>query len=136
MNKPIYKSIAPIMDNRLLDDYKTASKIRPVPIEINLNNQGIYFNNCFVNNKMKYDEKYVNNQSNSKYFQEQLIAIVDIIKNIYKSDSILEIGCGQGYLFNLLTSYGYNVSGYDPAYTGKNKNIKKEYFGFKTIIQN
>lgn len=82
---------------------------------------------------MDYDDSYQNEQNYSQYFVDYLNEIVSyLIKNNFQDKKIVEIGCGKGWLTELLEKRGFkNIYGFDPAYEGVNPNITKDYFSEK-----
>ena len=90
---------------------------------------GFTYNADFIPEKMHYDQRYVNEQSNSPIFQQHLDDMTALLAaGKYASQNVIEIGCGQGIFLERLHNAGFSVSGYDPAYTGSASYIHKEYF--------
>lgn len=93
------------------------------------NNCGFVFNSTFDNSLMNYDKNYQNEQSYSLCFKDHLNSVTQLlVKNGFLTKNLIEVGCGKGYFLEQLTNAGFNVTGFDPAYEGSNKNIIKEYF--------
>lgn len=87
------------------------------------------FNASFNIAHMHYDEHYQNEQAHSGFFQDYLSSIVDLFtRSAFNNKKIIEIGCGKGYFLELLVEQGFNVTGFDPAYTGSNTRVIKDYF--------
>jgi hypothetical protein len=91
-------------------------------------NSGLIYNADFNPELMKYDENYQNEQAISPSFQKHLDSVVEIIKRTLGKYSLVEVGCGKAYFLELLQSEGVEITGFDPAYEGKNTSIEKRYF--------
>ncbi len=88
-----------------------------------------YFNKEFGN--LRYDSSlYQNTQDNSKKFLSHLLDVSSFVGRYSSlSDKIVEIGCGKGGFFRLLSQQGFlNLSGFDAAYEGNDRRIRKRYF--------
>ena len=93
------------------------------------------FNAVFNENPSIYDENYDNLRIISPTYRNYLEELTSTLsESINKSDTILEIGCGQGeFLKGLCLKTGARGSGYDAVYRGKSKpaaNVRffREYF--------
>ena len=86
-------------------------------------------NDKFDQNVMVYDKNYQNSVAHSPTFMKYLQDVCNLIgKSFAKSTSIMEVGCGKGDFFDVLDKNGFtNLTGYDTAYEGENKKIKKRY---------
>ncbi len=93
-------------------------------------------NSKFESKIIKYDKSYNNEQSNSIKFQSHLNNVVKVIKkNFEYNQSIIEIGCGKGFFFDLLNKNKFkNIRGFDKTYEGKNSKIIKRYINNKDYI--
>lgn len=89
---------------------------------------GLIYNQAFNQELLKYDEHYQNEQALSPAFKEHLEFTSSIIERLMGKDELVEVGCGKGFFLELLLKKGFNVTGFDPAYEGKNENIKKMLF--------
>ena len=63
---------------------------------------------------------YITTKSNEKYWEESennvLQKIIEKIKEIEKSPRLLDLGCGQGRLFNVFYNYVSHITGLEPDY--------------------
>lgn len=89
---------------------------------------GLIYNKKFQPELMVYDENYQNEQAISPFFQDHLTKVSQIIEQYIGRKKIVEVGCGKGHFMEMLLADGFDVTGYDPAYQGDNKNVIKEYF--------
>lgn len=89
-----------------------------------------FIENALFNNELvKYDANYQNSQSHSKFFQDHMLYVYNIIKNSFPASSkIIEIGCGKGEFFDIMEKDNYfELEGYDVTYEGFNPKIHKRY---------
>ena len=131
VNKVIYKVGAmPIFQNKVYQTRASARNVVTGRVVLSYcANCQLVFNSQFNSRIMDYDQSYHNEQNYSPFFKQYLTSIISFIKKkCTKKQKIVEIGCGKGYFLELLQRAGYNVSGFDPAYDGHNKVIKKKYF--------
>jgi len=96
---------------------------------------GFVYNQSFNSNLMVYDENYQNEQGCSSNFLSHLEIVSKIIKQQLGTNSIIEVGCGQGTFLELLQRKGFKITGFDPAYQRTNKNIIKKPFDKKHSIK-
>ena len=89
---------------------------------------GLVYNEVFRNEQMVYDAHYQNEQAVSPLFKEHLQIVASIIDRRMGRESIVEVGCGKGFFFELLLTKGFDISGFDPAYEGNNPRVMKHYF--------
>jgi SAM-dependent methyltransferase len=75
-----------------------------------------------------YDKSYDNEQVNSKFFQQHLNIVADMLEDKIGKKSIVEVGCGKGLFLEILLNRGFDIYGFDPTYTGENSRIIKEFF--------
>ena len=119
----------PIFQNVLYDTPELAMKCKVADIEIEQDKEtGLIYNKKFNPKLMYYDEEYHNEQQFSETFKNHLNNVKDIITRNFDKNSILEIGCGDGYFLEFLHNNGFDIEGMDPSYKGNNINIKKEYY--------
>jgi hypothetical protein len=73
-----------------------------------------------------YDKTYNNDQQHSEVYRNHLIHVADIIEShLQPGRKLLEIGCGNGALLDILFARGCkNIVGYDPANTGQMPFVK------------
>jgi len=93
------------------------------------------FNAEFDQALMNYNGDYQNEQANSASFVNHLNAVYNILCNYdIHNKKVIEIGCGKGFFLELLKSKGIRITGFDPAYEGKDSSIIKEYFSPKHFV--
>ncbi|HME87522.1 MAG TPA: class I SAM-dependent methyltransferase [Candidatus Nanoarchaeia archaeon] len=76
----------------------------------------------------KYEEEYVKQEKKNAWFVERKNLVYSLLKNVRKDASILEIGCGSGYILDHLQKNGFKkVSGVDSSkgFLKYYKNISK-----------
>ena len=119
----------PIFQNVLYNTPEKAMNCKVADIEIIQDQEtGLIYNKKFNPSIMEYNEEYHNEQQFSETFKKHLNDVKDIITRNFDKNSILEIGCGDGYFLEFLHSNGFDIEGMDPSYEGDNVNIKKEYY--------
>ena len=124
----LYKKNVPIFQNKVYDTYDEALNCKKSHIRLmQCKNCNFIFNSEFKPEIMDYDQDYHNEQENSKLFLNHLDSAMDIVTSL-NPKKIIEIGCGKGTFLNMLLKKGYDVIGFDPAYEGGSKFIKKEYY--------
>jgi len=99
-------------DIRIVEDWKT----------------GLIYNDAFRAELMHYDSNYNNEQANSPFFKEHLASVKGIIRCQLGDQSLIEVGCGKGFFFELLLAEGFDITGFDPTYEGSSPRIVKKYF--------
>jgi hypothetical protein len=118
---PIFQSLcnsykkaisSPVGDIRLVQDLKT----------------GLVFNEAYRPEIIKYDINYISDASCSLVFRNHLKEVKKIIEANLGRDNLSEVGCGQGFFLEMLQADSFDITGFDPAYRGNNKNIVKELF--------
>ena len=120
----------PVFQNKVYNDAELAKNARTANVSLVLcQNCSFVFNSDFDMSLMNYDARYQNEQAHSPCFQDYLDGIIGIFtaKNFHKN-KVIEIGCGKGYFLEKLGRYGFEVTGFDPAYEGDNPHIIKDYF--------
>lgn len=77
-----------------------------------------------------YSGTYNNDQSYSAVYREHLVHTTDILKSHVEQDgNILEIGCGNGMVLEMLHQDGYEqLEGYDPAHAKNLPYISTDYW--------
>ncbi|MDZ7263416.1 MAG: class I SAM-dependent methyltransferase [candidate division KSB1 bacterium] len=116
--------------------YETEAAARQaITGDINLmscSNCAFVFNASFQPSLMVYDRNYQNEQAYSGYFQAYLNDIVQLLlARGFGGSRVIEIGCGQGFFLNKLLANGFDAIGFDPAYSGDQPRIVKDYFSPK-----
>ena len=118
---PIFQSLftsykkaisCPVGEIRLVQDLKT----------------GLVFNESYGPQMIKYDSSYISDSSYSFVYRDHLKDVKKIIEDSLGRDKLVEIGCGQGFFLEMLQADSFVITGFDPAYRGKNQNIVKELF--------
>ena len=130
MSRVLYEaSDFPILQNRV---YRTRKEAISCPrgdiLIVEDEKTGFIYNDAFRLDLMRYDANYSNEQANSPFFQKHLGAVKEIICQEIGDQSLVEVGCGKGFFFELMLADGLNVTGFDPTYEGDNPRIVKEYF--------
>lgn len=130
MNKVIYeKKDFPILQNRVYESYEDALDCVRGDIRIVEDQEsGLIYNEKFRPELMVYDSNYNNEQGVSILFQKHLESVTEIIGKNLGRESLVEVGCGKGFFFEMLRDKGFELFGFDPSYEGNNPNIAKEYF--------
>jgi len=119
----------PVVPNQVFDTSETgkASKLRTFDLYQD-NNFLFYFNNDFE--EVVYDsDTYQNEQGCSLTFLSHLQSVADeVISRFRPSSKIVEVGCGKGYFFNILSDSGFfELRGFDKTYQGNDARIEKRY---------
>ena len=98
---------------------------------------GFIENSLFQVKKIKYDDNYQNDQSNSLQFKNHMMNMFKILKkNFSKNSKLIEVGCGKGEFLSIVGKEKYfQYQGYDSTYQGNNKNIFKRYLKKNDNIQ-
>ena len=87
-----------------------------------------HFNKEF--SKLQYDATlYQASQEYSSRSQSHYLNVASFVKRFASPDNrIVEIGCGKGGFFDVLSRQGFlNLSGFDTTYEGNDSRIKKRY---------
>jgi hypothetical protein len=95
---------------------------------------GLVHNSLFRDELLQYDQQYQNEQSNSPFFRQHLGVVAEIIRKNIGTKNLVEVGCGKGAFLEILSSLGFEITGFDPAYEGDNPTIEKAYFNPETGI--
>jgi hypothetical protein len=119
----------PVLQNRVYDSEEEAKNCPTGSLKIVEDfKTGLVYNAAFRSELMIYDSNYNNEQSLSPRFRNHLQQVVEVIESALGNQNLIEIGCGKGFFLEMLLSRGIDISGFDPAYEGKNKRIVKKYF--------
>lgn len=135
MNHELHKKLLyqqeqlPIFQNRMYDTEDEAKTCPTGDMQL-VEDQwtGLIYNAAFRPELMVYDTNYQNEQALSPLFQQHLESVSRVIARCIGWDSIVEVGCGKGFFLEMLLEKGFDVTGFDPAYEGKNPRIIKHYF--------
>jgi hypothetical protein len=119
----------PIFQNRM---YDTESEARACPKGdmrlVEDQSSGLIYNAVFRPELMAYDASYQNEQAISPLFQKHLESVSQIIDRCIGRESFVEVGCGKGFFLEMLSAKGFDISGFDPTYEGKNPRVMKQCF--------
>ena len=120
----------PVFQNKMYETPEAALACPKGDIVLVQNTQsGLIFNSAFAPSLLQYDSSYQNEQACSPFFLKHLHEVGRIIQHHCGGMHLVEIGCGKGFFLEYLTSLGFQITGFDPAYEGKNPSIKKTYYG-------
>lgn len=127
---------SPYLQNVLYASYEEARQAPVANAEFYLCKTCLYlFNPSFNWNNIQYNDQYNNDQNHSLAYCDHMDNVTNFIAqfiDLTADISVLEIGCGNGYLLSLLNERGVsNLKGYDPSYQGAfgmNKYITREYW--------
>ena len=89
---------------------------------------GLVYNTAFDSSLLVYDAHYQNEQAVSVLFKEHLKEVLAIVEKHMGRGTLVEVGCGKGHFMEMLLDRGLDCVGFDPAYEGENKKVKKCYF--------
>ena len=123
----------PVFQNKVYKTVSEAENVMTGNVKLAMClNCGFVFNTDFNNKVMNYDDQYQNEQAHSTYFQKYLEELIDLLtdKKFHKK-KIIEIGCGKGFFLEMLRDSGFDVVGFDPAYSGDKPYVIKDYYSDK-----
>jgi 2-polyprenyl-3-methyl-5-hydroxy-6-metoxy-1,4-benzoquinol methylase len=129
-NKMIFPKIkVPVLQNIvfLTEEDAINSEFGYIQIEQNQEN-GIFENILFDDDKLIYDHNYDNEQSNSLIFQNHLQNVIEVIQPYLIGKKVIEVGCGKGHFFKKLSELNIDIYGCDPTYEGDDARIYKKFF--------
>lgn len=63
---------------------------------------GLIYNSCFDEKKLCYDKSYQNEQACSRVFKSHLEDVANIVLRYFQGKSLVEVGCGKGYVLDFL----------------------------------
>jgi SAM-dependent methyltransferase len=123
----------PIFQNKIYPTREEAINVVKRRITLaQCKDSGFVFSAGFDMSILDYDEKYQNEQANSRFFQSHLESIIDLLKSKnLLTGKVLEIGCGKGYFMDMLLQQGIDIIGIDPTYEGNSEIIIKDYYSKK-----
>jgi len=84
---------------------------------------------------MAYDGNYQNEQAISPLFQQHLESVAATVERAMGKAQLVEVGCGKGHFLEMLLNKGFNVTGFDPSYEGKNPKVRRQYFAPDVVVQ-
>jgi SAM-dependent methyltransferase len=119
----------PVLQNKM---FATAAAAIACPIGdvilVQDDRTGLIFNKAFDSSRLAYDEDYQNEQAFSGVFKRHLADVGAVIDRRFRGRSLIEVGCGKGYFLEHLRKLGFDATGIDPAYEGKNPYVIKARF--------
>ncbi len=123
----------PIFQNKVYKTLSEAQNIITGNVQlVKCMNCGFIFNIDFDYHVMNYDDQYQNEQAHSIYFQKYLGELIDLLtEKKFHKEKIVEIGCGKGFFLEMLRDSGFDVVGFDPAYSGGKSYVIKDYYSDK-----
>ena len=127
---PLYSQQSlPVFQNKV---YATAEEAKSCPTgDVSLVQDlktGLIFNKAFRPELVIYDSNYQNEQGLSKHFQEHLHQVMGIIECGMGRSNLVEVGCGKGLFLEMMLEAGFDVTGFDPTYEGRNPKVKRHFF--------
>lgn len=119
----------PIFQNRMYDTEEEARACPKGDVQLVEDQRtGLVYNGAFRPELMAYDAHYQNEQALSPLFQAHLESVSSIIDRCMGRDSIVDVGCGEGFFLEMPLGQGFDVTRFDPTYEGNNPKILKHYF--------
>ena len=119
----------PIIPNEVFDTADAGRSSQLGRFELCQDQQfGFYFNSEYQS--VDYDsEKYQNEQAHSPIFVRHLQVVAqEIVSRFGQSSSVVEVGCGKGYFFGVLSELNFiDLCGFDKSYQGDDPRIAKHY---------
>jgi len=130
MKHELYRATGlPVLQNRTFADAASARASASADMRLVQDGRtGLVYNDAFDADKLSYDSDYQNEQGHSARFQRHLDDVEGVIARHFKGRSLIEVGCGKGWFFELLRQRGYAVTGIDPAYEGGSPDVVKAPF--------
>lgn len=119
----------PVFQNKMFNTREEAIHCTKGELCLVQNEQtGLIYNATFNESLLKYDEDYQNEQAVSSLFREHLNQVKQLIDKHFQNNTLIEVGCGKAYFFDILKQAEYKITGIDPAYEGNNPDIIKAPF--------
>ena len=122
-------TLLPIIPNQVFNSAESGKSSQLGRFELCQDQQfGFYFNSEYQS--VDYDsDKYQNEQAHSPIFVRHLKFVAqEIISRFGQSSSVVEVGCGKGYFFGLLSDLNFiDLRGFDKTYDGDDSRIAKRY---------
>lgn len=126
----------PVLQNRTYETPEEAKNCATGDIVLVQDEEtGIVHNAAFDPSLVEYDSSYQNEQAHSSAFKRHLLQVGDIVEQYLGKSNIVEVGCGKGFFLEMLESRGGEITGFDPAYEGKNSRIRKCHFDKNSRIR-
>lgn len=129
-NREIFRAERlPVLQNRM---FPTAAEALASPLGdvvlVQDGLTGLIRNEAFDSSLLVYDQDYQNEQACSGVFKAHLDDVAAVVEKHFQGKSLIEVGCGKGYFLEHLRTFGYKITGIDPAYEGDNPNVVKAHF--------
>jgi SAM-dependent methyltransferase len=118
----------PVFQNQTFADTGSAKNCLTGNISLVRGRDGLVHNSAFDASLVVYGPDYNNEQSLSRSFQAHLLAVQNLVRRNLGTSNLVEVGCGKGYFLEKLQADGFQITGFDPAYTGSNPSIKATFF--------
>jgi hypothetical protein len=121
--------LLPIVPNEVFDSAELGRSSKLGKFELCQDQQfGFYFNSEYQSVQYNSD-KYQNEQAHSQIFVQHLQTVVkEIISRFGQNLSVVEVGCGKGYFFGMLSDQNFaSIRGFDRTYQGNDQRILKRY---------
>lgn len=131
-----YISDIPVHQNLIYDSFESAKACANGKLRLFFCSTCHFLWNIDFDEKLiSYEENYENDQSNSSFFKQHVYQVINkSIPFLKPSDSVLEIGCGNGYFLNFFEeqSEGLKFIGFDASLkkdiNKNNINIYSRYY--------
>lgn len=119
----------PILQNRTYDTEAEAKACPRGDVRLVQDlRTGLIYNEAFRRDSITYDDSYQNEQAVSLRFRRHLERVTCVIERHMGNVPLVEIGCGKGFFLEMLVAKGFDATGYDPAFEGRNPRVIKDCF--------
>ena len=122
-------TLLPIIPNEVFDSAESGRSSKLGKFDLRQDQQYGFFFNCEFQSVQYNSDKYQNEQAHSQIFVQHLQTVVKkIVSRFGQNSSVVEVGCGKGYFFGLLSDQNFaSIRGFDRAYQGDDPRILKRY---------
>lgn len=130
MERELYRvDQLPVLQNRTYDSVDEARSCPRGDMRLVQNTStGLIYNAAFRSELIRYDANYQNEQAVSPLFRSHLRQVAVIVECSLGTSGLVEVGCGKGYFLEMLAERGCDITGFDPAYEGRNPRVRRHYF--------
>jgi hypothetical protein len=129
LNKLYEQPSFPVSQNRMYDSQKQAINCPLGDISLVQDlHTGLIYNQAFQQNLLVYDAAYQNEQGFSRHFQDHMREVMGIVDRSMGRRNLVEVGCGKGTFMEMLLTAGFDATGFDPTYEGRNPRIQRHLF--------